>query len=118
MSGDEQRREPRVSHGFMIRFRAEGASSGWLVSPLRDLSRGGARFFSERPFDVGTVLDAYLVLPASEAPVSLQAKIARSQPAPMGMVELGVTFQPVDAAAQDAIDAAVARFLNRGAREP
>ena len=114
---DEQRREPRVSHGFMIRYRAADTMAGWLVSPLRDLSRGGARFLSERPLKVGTLLDIYLVLPAAAAPVSLQAKVARTSPAPMGMVELGVAFQPTDAVSQGAINAAVARFLKRGSRE-
>ncbi len=111
---EDQRREPRISRGFMIRYRAAGDASGWLVSPLRDLSRSGARFFSERAFDVGTVLDAFLVLPASDAPVALQATVARSQPGPLGMAELGVAFQPPDTVAQGAINAAVARFLARG----
>ena len=77
MTTNDQRRAPRVSHPFMIRYRPLGTDpAGWLVSPLQDLSRGGARFLSERPFYVGMVLEAQLLLPFSRDPMPLEARVA------------------------------------------
>ncbi len=114
MSEAEHRRAPRVARSLMARYR-DGRSPGasWLMSPLRDLSSGGARFLSEVAFDVGSTLELQLLLPLAREPVSLKARVAWAQPARLGMVEVGVTFDPGDAAAQQSIDAAVAHFLHK-----
>jgi hypothetical protein len=115
MSGQEPRRGPRVPHAFIVRYRPAGeAASGWLVSPLRDLSSHGARFLSERDFPVGASLDAQLQLGLAQQPVHLTARVAWVKPAQlMKMHELGITFDPGDPAAQQAIDAAVNRFIQK-----
>ena len=110
--GEEQRRAPRITRPFMIRYRRE-SEAAWLVSPLRDLSSGGARFFSERPFEVGALLEAQLALPVSAQPIAVNVKVAWAKPAPLNMVEVGVTFDPGDTMLQQTIDAAVAHFLSR-----
>ena len=113
-SADESRQRPRVASHFMVRFRPFGeGKSGWMVSPLRDLSSGGARFLSEQSFDIGVTLELQLVLPGARAPVAFKARVAWLKPAQMNMVELGVTFEPGDAAIQRTIDAAVAHFLRK-----
>ena len=113
-SADEDRRLPRVTRHFMVRFRSSGEEQGgWMVSSLRDLSSGGARFLSEESFDVGTTLELHLVLPGAQEPVALKARVAWVKPTRMNMVELGVTFDPGDAAIQRTIDAAVAHFLRK-----
>jgi len=55
---EELRRRPRVAHRLLVRYQppVEGAAE-WLVSPLRDLSSGGARFLSEHPFAMGETFD-------------------------------------------------------------
>ncbi len=116
MTNEPQRRAPRIPKGFIVRFRAVGEpSAGWCVSPLRDLSQGGARFLSEQTFAVGTALETLLVLPASQQPVPLSARVAWAKPPAMGLAELGITFDvaPGDTASQQAIAAAVKRFLER-----
>jgi len=98
----------------MARYRAPaGGEAGWLASPLRDLSSGGARFLSEHAFAVGSELEMQLLLPTTKDPVRLQARVAWSKPAQLGMVELGVTFDPGDTAIQQSIDAAVSHFLGK-----
>ena len=118
MSSGEQRRSPRINRSFMVRYRASGTSEGatWLISPLRELSSGGARFLSERGQAVGNVLEFQLILPMSSQPVSLKARVAWVKPGPLSMVELGVTFDPGDAAIQQMIDDAVAHFLRKKGR--
>ena len=109
----EHRQDPRVSHAFMVRYRCPGVGQEhWLVSPLRDLSRSGARFLSEREFPVGTVLEAQLLLPRSQRPVAVAARVTWQKPAPLHMVELGVTFDvQADEVVRQAIDLSVAHFL-------
>ena len=115
MSNGEQRRSPRINRSFMVRYRASGLSEGatWLVSPMRDLSSGGARFLSERSQVVGNALELQLILPMSSQPVSLKARVTWVKPAPLNMVELGVTFDPGDTAIQEVINSAVAHFLRK-----
>lgn len=110
----EQRRQPRIRRSFMMRYRVPSAGpAAWFVSPLRDLSSGGARFISETEFFVGTELEMQLLLPSTEAPVPLKARVAWVKPAPMHLTEHGVTFNPGDTGIQQTIDAAVAHFLHR-----
>ena len=116
MSDGEQRRSPRINRSFMVRYRSSEPPEGatWLVSPLRDLSSGGARFLSERRLAVNDVLGLQLILPMFPQPVLLKARVAWMKSAPLNMVEVGVTFDPGDAAIQRMIDDAVAHFLRKG----
>ena len=112
MSDLEHRRDPRIAHGFMVRYRLPRESS-WSVSPLRDLSSSGARFLGERSFDVGSDLELQLVLPLAKEPLVVQARVARASPGPMNLVEYGVTFQAEAASIQQMIDVAVSHFLRK-----
>ena len=115
---DEQRRRPRISRPFMIRYRPSGKEqAGWLISPLRDLSGGGARFISEYPFFAGDTFEIQLLLPASKQPVLLKARVAWAKAAHIeGLSEVGVTFDPGDSGIQQTIDQAVAYFLDKQQR--
>ena len=111
MSTEEHRRDPRIVHGFLVRYRRP-SDRGWSVSPLRDLSSSGARFLSEQTFAVGTELDLQLVLPTTKEPLALQARVARVMPGPMDLAEYGVIFE-VNAAAVQEIVTALAHFLHK-----
>ena len=112
--GDEQRRDPRVARPFLVRYRPTGTQEGWFVSPLRDLSRHGGRFFSERSFEIGTALELEMQLPAAPQPVALRARVTRVKPAPLGTFELGVAFDTGDPATQANLDTTLAYFLKKG----
>ncbi len=119
MSPDEQRQAPRIMRGFLIRYRSvEGGGTGWLVSPLLDLSKTGVRFLSEHPFHVNTSLTIQLVLPMSQEPVALVGHVVRTAQKRLGMTELGVTFDQIEPSAQEQIEAAVTHVLRQqgGAR--
>lgn len=112
--GQDMRGEPRVTHAFMVRYRAPGGGpAAWLLSPLKDFSRGGARFVSEAGFAEGTLLQLKLLLPTHEQPVAIAARIAWARPGPLQLHEYGVTFAVDDPALQRAIDAAVAHFTKK-----
>ena len=109
---EEHRRSTRVAFRLLARYRPPGAPGAtWLVSPLRDLSSGGARVFSEYVFAVGELFKLQLLLPVAAEPVWVMARVAWVKPGVMKMVELGVTFDAGDAANQRLIDEAVARKL-------
>ena len=112
MGDAEHRRDPRITRGFMVRYRRP-TEHGWSVSPLRDLSSSGARFLGEQPFVLGTDLDLQLVLPLAKEPLVLQARVAWMKPGPMHLTEYGVTFQTEAPGVQEIIDVAVAHFLRK-----
>jgi hypothetical protein len=108
--GEEQRRTPRIARSFMIRYQPKGHAE-WLMSPLLDLSSGGARFRSEYAFAAGEAFDIQLVLPNASHPVLLKARTAWAKPWRIGLVEIGATFDPGDLGIQQTIDEAVAHLL-------
>ena len=117
MGKEEHRRAPRIARSFMFRYRCPAAGqTDWLASPLRDLSSGGARLLSEGPFVAGTTLEAQLLLPTAPQPILLQARVAWAHPTAGGLTELGVTFDPGDAAIQKRLDEAVTYFLQKEGR--
>ena len=114
MADAENRRAPRISRSFMARYRMTfPQDTVWLVSPLRDLSSGGARFLSERPLAAGDTMDLQLILPLSKEPLLLKARVAWAKPGTMNMMEVGVTFDAGDTAIQHTIDQAVSHFLKK-----
>ena len=109
----EQRRSPRAASHLLARYQRHGPTgAGWCVSPLRDLSSGGARFLSERPFAVGELFKLQLLLPNTPEPIWVMTRVAWVKPTVMGMQELGVAFDAGDAAIQRLIDEAVAHELS------
>ena len=96
----------------MVRYQPPGKTA-WLMSPLRDLSSGGARFLSEHGFAAGDLFEIQLVLPATPQPVALKVRVAWAKPWRGGLLEIGVTFSPGDAFVQRTIDDAINRFLGR-----
>ena len=111
--GNEQRRDPRVAQPFLVWYRPMGTREGWCMSPLRDLSRHGGRFCSERSFEVGTELELKMQLPAATQPVALRGWVTRVNPAHPGTFECGVAFDAGDPSTQATIDAALAHFLGK-----
>lgn len=110
MTEDEQRHGGRANRRLMMHFRPEAATA-WLVSPLQDLSGSGARFLSEQALIAGTILQFQLVLPMQKDPLALRGHVVWNKPATMGLTELGVTFDNLEPATQQALERAVAFFL-------
>ncbi len=112
MEEAERRRAPRVARSLMIRYQPPGKRT-WLMSSLRDLSSGGARFLSEHMFAGGEVVEVRLVLPTVSQPVPLKARVAWTKPWRASLLEVGITFDPGDAGIQRTIDEAISGFLDR-----
>jgi hypothetical protein len=109
----ENRKRPRVHHPFMVRYRRPGETL-WSVSPLKDLSGGGARFIAEGQIPDQTIFELQLLLPTAAQPVWVKARVTWVKQLRQGlMTELGVTFTPDDIAGQHAIDTAVDHYRNK-----
>ncbi len=112
MDEQEHRESPRVSRPFLVRYRGLGEGQRtWLVAPLHDFSDHGAHFISEQSFIVGDQVELQLRLPTAPSALTLPATVAWTKLAKFGLIELGVTFQPVDETTQQGIRQAVAHFL-------
>jgi len=97
----------------MARYRPRGTAT-WLLSPLRDLSQGGARFLCDQSFEVGTALEMEIILPMIKQPIWCPAEVAWVKPADQpGCVELGVAFQAGDDRTREALQQAVRHFMKR-----
>lgn len=114
MSQQERRRAARIMRAFVVRYQAFGAKSdAWLTSPLRDFSSGGARFLSGQPFRTGETIVLQLLLPTSQQPIVLKARVSWNKPGSLGSVEIGVEFEPTALAARKAISDAAQFFLRK-----
>lgn len=100
-----RRRHPRVARSWWLWFRPAAGTAPWQAAPLRDVSAAGARFFSERAYQEGTVLHGKLRLPTSSMVVPLTIRVAWSRPVEgqWRLTEHGVTLDLSDAAARQRV---------------
>ncbi len=113
MIDTEHRHEPRVARPFMVRYRGRtDARRQWSVSPLHDFSVSGARFMSDRSFIIEDELELELLLPVMARPIAIRARVAWTKLSKLGLVELGVVFDAMDATTQQIIEGAVAYFVH------
>ena len=117
MDGKERRRFIRVQHPFTIRYRdATESDKPWLITTVRDLSLGGARFIADQAFDVGQALELQVVVPVSRQTIVLRAHVVWANPKnpALRLYEYGVAFDVIDTALQQLID--IARPPSQDAR--
>ena len=111
MNPHGQRRDPRAEKAFMVGYRGAGDSEPPILVPLKDLSRSGARFLTDREFLVGRVLELELRVPTAQRPMPLAASVVRVRKGPLGLYEHAVQFESVTVTSQQLIDEAVKSFL-------
>ena len=114
MVDTERRRAERVAHAFVVRYKFVWAGEAvWSVSTLRNFSRVGARFLSERLFGEGDELVLQVLLPTAKEPVWVRARVIWIKPAQWGTFDLGVAFEPTETAARKAITDAADFFTRK-----
>ena len=114
MNPDERREGFRVPRAFLARFKPKGHHS-WFISPLRDLSQGGARFLSEyTEFKPGDRIALQLVLSSAPKGLVVHSTIKWARPSKMpSIIEVGVAFDVKEPAIQAAIERASSFFDRR-----
>ena len=115
MNDRERRQASRIGRPFMVRYRVAAAGPlSWGMSPLHDLSAGGARFVAEETFAIGDELRLELLLPVSKEPIAVTARVTWTKPSPLALSEYGVAFELKDEHARQVITEAVIHFAKRG----
>lgn len=105
MAGAERRRSPRVAKQFIVRYRCpEIGQTQWLVSPIKDLSTVGLRFFGEYGYTIGTELELELSLPLAPKPLPGTGRVIwQRRQGTTKMTEHGVEFVDFDPPAHQVI---------------
>lgn len=105
MMTDNQRQEPRLARHDPIHIQIQHGSSAppqpavLLHADTRDISSNGFNARSNRPLQVGTLLDVLIELRGNGKPFLLTAEVRWSQPQANG--EHAVGFAIVDAVGTD-----------------
>ena len=118
----EKRKDLRRQREFLIWYRpATDATALWRVSPLRDISKSGAHFLSEQPFEISMDLTLRFLFPFSTQPLIVPARVAWVKVAKTKtwqLMECGVTFEAATPQLQSQIDRMVEQFLSQQELSP
>ena len=111
----ERRRSPRVNKRFMVKYRSpDEGQSEWLMSPIKDLSTVGVRFFADSGYAVGSFMELQLCLPAFKEPVVTRGQVIwQRRPGPTIMTEHGVEFLHLEQADLERISQVTKYFLKK-----
>src|SRR3989338_2476389 len=75
-----KRRENRITHHYIVRFRQAGALSGWDLSTVRDISKTGMLFNSSRDYGAGSELEIRITTPLLRSDTKGWGTVVRGQP--------------------------------------
>ena len=109
----ERRDAQRATHHIIVRYHVPGAE-GWYVSPLRDLSRTGARFLFEGFVSVGDLLGLWIGPPMFTEPVKISARVVwhhTGYATRLPLMECGVQFEQLESGVRRVIENDVTSHL-------
>jgi len=114
MRKDERRKDTRIEKHFMVHYKpAKEEGGSWRMSPLKDISKNGARFLYEGDCAMGEQLILELHMPANPAAQRIKATVVRIQETDNRWAEIGVSFNEIDEKTQNDINAIVNWFLKK-----
>lgn len=79
-SSSNKRRHPRITWGFMVRFRPDADPAKWELSTLKDVSEGGCFFYSGTGYKPGEVLEIEIQLPTVTDYMHFTGEVKRCEP--------------------------------------
>ena len=95
--GEERREHPRMSVNFVINYRIQELMDSYDLSQTKDVSQGGARLTTNKPFEKGTHLAMNLRIPFVLQKIELEAEVIDSREVVRGLVyETRVSFVGLD----------------------
>ena len=78
--GIENRRHPRISWNFQVKFRLRGVKDAkWLLSNIINISEGGCFFYSPIGFEVGQILEIEILIPRLLKPMHFIGQVRRKE---------------------------------------
>jgi Tfp pilus assembly protein PilZ len=113
--GMELRKHPRISWGFIVKFRPKDKNSQWQVSTVKNISLGGCYFTSSTKFDIGESLDINAQFPTLKDPIQFKGKVKRceSQQDKSGIYGIAICFSGMDETKKKEFSDTINFFLNK-----
>lgn len=82
---------PHLTHQVTLRI-PDDSEGGTCVATTRDISTGGMFLYTDKPFNVGNIVEVDLATPSTWEPLTLRAKVLRIVPKGEGMPGIGIQF--------------------------
>ena len=113
-----KRKHPRISWGFMIKFKQDGSDSGWEgVSTVRDISEGGCSFNTSCEYRVDQVLELEIKFPSLRDPMPLRGEVKRStRGTGPNLFFVGVQFLKMDEPKRNELTGILDFFIKKSER--
>ncbi|MBI3317382.1 MAG: PilZ domain-containing protein [Candidatus Omnitrophica bacterium] len=73
-----ERRERRVKAPYLMKHRFAGSEEDWRISNLKDLSPGGMKFWTEKFYPEGSLLQVLLWIPPVDCQVKALGRVVRA----------------------------------------
>ncbi|MDD5006169.1 MAG: PilZ domain-containing protein [Candidatus Omnitrophica bacterium] len=74
------RRHPRISWGFIVKFRPQDKTSAeWEASTIKDISEGGCFFYSSTKYQPGQILEIRVQFPSLTEPMQFTGEVKRCE---------------------------------------
>ena len=96
MGEQDNRKDPRVSHGFIVQYRLSPGENPWNASPVLDLSVTGCRLKTGTAFSSGQQVELRLRIAGQGQPFNIMGTVMHARKLEGGLFEIGLKFEALD----------------------
>ncbi len=94
---EERRKHKRLKRKFIVSFRPYGKNTAFDVSQMKDISVGGVRFMTSKPYAEGTTLILQFKTPISAFKFEVTGNVIESKKVVENLIyDTHVSFMDVD----------------------
>lgn len=112
--GPERRSHPRITARFIVSYRVLKDDECLDMSQTKNLSLGGMRLATNKPFPEGAQLEVEIRLPFDPDPVTLTAKVLESHEVTEGLIyDTRLSFLSLDERHKKTIIKTINYYLKR-----
>jgi len=112
-SDKSMRKYPRISWGFVIRFRLRGGDV-WEVGTIKNISEGGCYFGTGKEMKVGLPLEIQVQFPAIKEPMRFVGEVTRCESGDaQNLFFVGIKFLEMDQQKKDEFLHVITFFLKK-----
>ncbi|MFC1593763.1 PilZ domain-containing protein [Candidatus Omnitrophota bacterium] len=110
----EKRKHSRLKRQFIVSFKEENGTSHFDASQMKDISEGGLRFMTGRPFAKDTILLLKLKTPVAVCKFKIKGKVVESTKIVEGLIyDTRVSFLDIDEDTEAAIRKTIDYFSKK-----
>ncbi len=90
---------------YLVKFKVAGSQDDFSISNLKDISAGGAKFWTENPLSEETLLNVQLCIPPIDSEFETIARVVRvRQVQDSGIFYIAIRFLEIPEPAQKALN--------------